>query len=734
MKTVNVIDAIALIRAYLENSVEQPFFVSVDGTEEYNEILDACPQVNVLRASEMCANDDSWMSVDALRAAVANVRDKTIALGVGDVVALGGSAQAVRAIKGAYLPPGGKLVVLCRGARKLLDQENEDDPKFDSRRYCRVEASLNYVVTLVKPGETYESVSKDSQKYSGFKALVRALEDGEGGRLYVATELPINVNSEITTAYAALKETAPEFGKYPEEALEAAQWRELADDPSLDGHDDLNWRSYLRRLKTSQTDPYLALVYQNAPTYAIYRRRLFNALLDVGVDAPNFDALYNARKKILAELPAKEVEREINRYIRETLSKNQDRFRYLTDATVDERRAIIAAVADLGVVPQELANVYPALYQYASRYDFVEAPEPEAITEYFEEYKRCKLFNRVSERALELVNQYATAQPRPYATFDSRAQILVECDKNQTALYWLDALGVDYLAFLCKEAYEQGLRVKVRIGAASLPTTTEWNNKFYEEWQGQKYKIERLDDLLHGDERELESSTQPKDAPYYLASALEIIEATLNAIRKKLDEGDARKVLLVSDHGATRAPAVIENARQRTWEFEESNGCNGGRSATIVPEAKKPPVAAEGNGFWCLANYDRFKGGSLQGYETHGGATLEEVLVPIIELSLAEDSIELRVLTQKIEKDRQKPATLEIETSQPVSSLELRHGNMKFPGEKLAERRYKFTLDGLDAKSYQLDAYEGDNKIDTISITIAARGGQQNDSDFDFFN
>jgi hypothetical protein len=44
----------------------------------------------------------------------------------------------------------------------------------------------------------------------------------------------------------------------------------------------------------------------------------------------------------------------------------------------------------------------------------------------------------------------------------------------------------------------------------------------------------------------------------------------------------------------------------------------------------KPQLATEENGYWVMASYDRFAGGRLSSVEVHGGATLEEILVPVI--------------------------------------------------------------------------------------------------------
>lgn len=57
-----------------------------------------------------------------------------------------------------------------------------------------------------------------------------------------------------------------------------------------------------------------------------------------------------------------------------------------------------------------------------------------------------------------------------------------------------------------------------------------------------------------------------------------------------------------------------------------------------------PEFAVEEAGYWILANYDRFKGGRKANVEVHGGASLEEVAVPIIEITRKIDAIEAEIL------------------------------------------------------------------------------------------
>ncbi len=50
------------------------------------------------------------------------------------------------------------------------------------------------------------------------------------------------------------------------------------------------------------------------------------------------------------------------------------------------------------------------------------------------------------------------------------------------------------------------------------------------------------------------------------------------------------------------------------------------------------------NGYIVLADYGRFKGSRAANVEVHGGASLEEVVVPVITLSLKDSSIEIKVV------------------------------------------------------------------------------------------
>ena len=99
-------------------------------------------------------------------------------------------------------------------------------------------------------------------------------------------------------------------------------------------------------------------------------------------------------------------------------------------------------------------------------------------------------------------------------------------------------------------------------------------------------------------------------------------------IKNSLANRHAEKIILTSDHGASRLAVMY--GREKTHKMK-SAGEHGGRCYPINKIDTKPSCATEENGYWVLANYERFAGGRRNSVEVHGGATLEETLIPVIE-------------------------------------------------------------------------------------------------------
>lgn len=455
MRMVSVEEAAGKIQEYLRSDLAYPYFVVVEGGAEYNRILSSCSALPRVKASNYCG-ENSFVNYDFLCDDIQNGSGQRILLGLGDCVALSGQADVLGRIKD--LPINGKLVAFCRGIRAHIVKLNEADRKFNARRYCEVSSPLDYAVVQIAPEISFPNA------YPDFRSLLQALEVGREGKLYVRTDLPLLVARTISSSYEAVQENTPGFPVVAS-VLDDSFWSEYGQDRNLDRDDQdlLHWRTYLRMKLYPPQSGYLKLVLSSSPDYETYRSRLFDAFLDIPRKQKDFWALYDERKKLLKNLNCPEA----SCYVACSTQKDADRIYYLTDNTEEECFSIIREIVGTGYIPAELPIIYPALAKYLAEYAF-NCKNADVLTPYFSRYKKQKVMNIVEPDFRSHVIDLATDGNRIYTGLDTRNLLVEKLDDGKTALYWLDALGVEYLAYIQAAAKDLGLHISVQIGRAVL--------------------------------------------------------------------------------------------------------------------------------------------------------------------------------------------------------------------------------------------------------------------------
>ena len=198
-------------------------------------------------------------------------------------------------------------------------------------------------------------------------------------------------------------------------------------------------------------------------------------------------------------------------------------------------------------------------------------------------------------------------------------------------------MGVEYLGYIQEKLYELGLVGNIKYGLCNLPSITSKNKEFVSEFNLSNTPIrdiKAIDEIKHNGVMSYNYETEK--LPIHIYSELSEIQMLLKHVESDLLSGQYKRVYLISDHGASRL-AVI-NEHENKWEVSEK-GQHSGRCCPKSDISEKPEQATEENDFWCLANYDRFRGGRKANVEVHGGATLEEVIVPIIEMNVSNSKI-----------------------------------------------------------------------------------------------
>ena len=365
-----------------------------------------------------------------------------------------------------------------------------------------------------------------------------------------------------------------------------------------------------------------------------------------------------------------------------------------------------------------LATSYPDLHLYMQEYKF----DDDRFTKYFAAYKDCKLKNNLDDNFSATVSDYSLT--RPYNSLPARASLISSQDYENTVLIFLDALGVEYLGYVKGKCVELNLRFASKIARADLPTVTSINRGFFDDWKGKKETpIKDLDELKHHPERGYDHNNSPY--PIHLVDELNVIKTALERAKTKLQMGECKKVLIASDHGASRLAVISPDVLLEAGDCEtKSNGryCIGedlpfGSNIVAEPES----------GYAVVADYSRFTGSRAASVEIHGGATLEEVIVPIIDLTLVDDNFQVMLESNVIEVSYKSIPALIVMITPYCEDITVAISGKTYKVIELEKNIYKVEIPDLKKGIYTLDVFEGQNKIASKDFTVKSKGFTERD-------
>ncbi|NLN77498.1 MAG: BREX-4 system phosphatase PglZ [Armatimonadetes bacterium] len=740
--------SIQAVNKYLSSNVQSPFFLVV-GDAQYTSIKDKLLELGltIVRVSDYCSSHDALPDIDGLlerlKTAKMNAGDsKLVVVGLGEYLALRGNHVSARVLSQLKdLNTGtAKAVLLLRGVAAQVN-ELQADPRFDSRRCCIVDTAIcNLSLTLAVPPVVLSGLV-------GIKALLKKLENGECGNIVVNTTVSLENSSftvhRINDAYDGIKHISIDFN-LPRSCGSDEQWAELLTEltqhSSLDavfekngladaleadfyvrvaGLEYRNWLYFIALKSKSDTlsNDYLRFVLEYTDRFEDFKTNVLSAISQVPHKDKQFGGLYADRKLLIEKFP----EPDVASFIINNRKNAAESVYRLTDGTKAEREEIIAWVSRHGVIPQ-IADIYPALTDYLKTYVFDCGDLSDLLTEYFDAYKRQKVSNALETDFLQEVDKLASS--REYNRLPTRNEIIDGLDKDDTYLYWLDALGVEYLAFISKLARERGLSISINVARASLPTITSINRDFFDAWRGsRKVKDDELDDTKHSDVGGY--NFENNELPIHLARELEIISGVIDKAATELAQRHHKRFLIVSDHGASRL-AVL---RRKEEKYDtDTKGEHSGRCCKSF-EPYDLPFAAEENGYLVLADYGRFRGSRASNVEVHGGASLEEVLVPIIELTLKDSNMVVELAEEFVTVDFRTGTEITLFVNSPVKDMSLVLSGKRYLACMLDGNHYKVALpDTKRAGEYHADVYSGDDLIGKILIKAQGKSGKANEA------
>ena len=391
----------------------------------------------------------------------------------------------------------------------------------------------------------------------------------------------------------------------------------------------------LLKVQGASEDAYLSYALGKSRHWRDLPQHIFLSLSSLSFQMREFEKYCEGRKRLLRLLEGQTIPATwVSEYQDAIAQKGRDAIWYLFAGTAWEEKMLFQCLADYDYTKEEVMGVlkthFPDLFAYMKSFTFTmhqKVPERlvPLLTKYFDDYKWQKLMNHLTPDFKAQVN--TLAEHRVYNQFPIRSLALSQMKKENTMMYFVDALGVEYLSYISEKCKTYGLLLSIQVVHGELPSITSQNTEFM---NADVTNIKDLDALKH------ESQTynyEKQKIPLHLVAELKVIDGVLQTIRDGLLTKEMKSAIIISDHGATRLAVLNDEEYGAEFIVGESKGQHSGRCCQ-VEEDPGIPFAAYENGYAVLANYMRFKGSRKADVEVHGGATLEETLVPLLQISL----------------------------------------------------------------------------------------------------
>ena len=426
---------------------------------------------------------------------------------------------------------------------------------------------------------------------------------------------------------------------------------------------------------------------------AEYLDNIYCCILDYLRD-DKFDQFYKDRKRILSAMQAVPTEH----YWNELNSLNRiDALSCLTCLTDIEQKTIFEIVAEFSYQQRKsvltlLKRVYPSLYYYLQN---DEQPNCAGLSteheQYFSEYKWLKATDTLTEEFVSKVKRISLEKGASVFQMQSRNYFVSEHYDENTSILFVDGMGIeyaDYLAHLFSDLDEQQYSVFFEAGFCTLPSVTEINKDFMDGRNTVEPPVRELDELKHANNAHPES----------LMKQFHILDNLKNRVLGLL-VGNTHRIIIAADHGTSRMAVKVRNTEyDNAYPKPDNVGIyKYGRFCEGTEDEPKYPTAISYNERLIFADYSRFIQNGAPIDEIHGGASLEEWIVPIItverNIGKKPETVEVKPKTTKF-----KPAlgTKQVKVVFSISGNKRQNVSAKVKGNSYkcewADGLYSFTF------------------------------------------
>ncbi len=303
---------------------------------------------------------------------------------------------------------------------------------------------------------------------------------------------------------------------------------------------------------------------------------------------------------------------------------NEEFTPYLTCFSAFERQIIIWMYRMNLIDEQDVEKIYPNLWNYINSSETNSHPASyvERFEAYFDKYRKMRLAQVDADIYDDSIGKWNKDENSFFEWYLDGEIEYPETYLKRSGfkgnIYVIDAMGAEFMGYLHALLNRNGYSVKdACYTKCHIPSITSMAKSFYPE--NYEWILDYDNKVVHGD-------------TYYhvdnMEKTLSTIEGVINNI---IFNESGNSFAITADHGSTVGHKLKRKDKKYNFDKAEHGGrCYKNKDCAYVMPAADYVVYDDENGCqWVIALNQQSLWDNSK-YATHGGATLEEVLVPVI--------------------------------------------------------------------------------------------------------
>ena len=364
-----------------------------------------------------------------------------------------------------------------------------------------------------------------------------------------------------------------------------------------------------------------------------------------------------------------------------------------------EKQLIIKWYREDKINKDQLRELYPDLYYYLQ--PTIATTDQAWILDYIQAYKEAKVRNVYSEAVKQFISE-KNANDLEHFKWSNElnyTRSILNSRDDISSYCWIDGLGIDWIPYIMQIVKEHEMENyyvnEVMIAKAKLPSRTDNNKAELLALCGDSPMIKK-----YGDIDEDAHSCRP-----YPQFVIKDLDSVRKAIHQILQEHPGEKIAIVSDHGMTYLSQLCDGYNLKGFKSDHYGRCAFFTSNQALVRDDKYVIVPTDDGKQrqiVALRHESLMASIPKGMGSHGGATPEEELVPILIISNQKEKA----------KWSAKQVSFELSEAEPIFRVEISAlDNGVVPVIEYAGKTYKLQKQGVEYSSERLSLDKDVKKV-----------------------